>query len=101
MRRLTIPKRSVPTCWMCGIDEGVRKISYGYLLEPAEFICGECFTPRDDHPTFDDLPEALTQAHGPAWRNLIRSFQGLLRPAFMAMRNFRSLRTSFRSRRRT
>ncbi len=50
-------ERSGPTCDYCGRIDGLRYqgLQYG---APVEFICWDCFTPRDDGPCFDDLPEA-------------------------------------------
>jgi hypothetical protein len=46
-----------PECPYCGTSVGLRYKHRGYGPVPPEVTCEACFTPRDDGPTFDDLPE--------------------------------------------
>ncbi|PWJ88401.1 hypothetical protein C8D77_111124 [Mesorhizobium loti] len=46
-------------CPYCGATKGLRYKHRGYGPVPPEVTCEGCFTPRDDGPTFDDLPEVV------------------------------------------
>jgi hypothetical protein len=54
----------IPTCWMCGTADNLRKMHDGFhgdYLVHAEYTCEECMPATDDGPTFDDLPKAETE----------------------------------------
>lgn len=44
-------------CPYCGATSGLRYKHRGYGPVAPEVTCEGCFTPRDDGPCFDDLPE--------------------------------------------
>jgi hypothetical protein len=46
-----------PECPYCGATKGLRYKHRGYGPVAPEVTCEACFTPRDDGPCFDDLPE--------------------------------------------
>lgn len=52
---LSIP---VPACAYCGSEVELRVKCTGCGRIAPEYTCEDCFTPRDDGPCFDDLPEA-------------------------------------------
>jgi len=45
-----------PVCAYCDQTEGLRLYHDGGGYIPQDYICEDCFTPRDDGPCFDDLP---------------------------------------------
>lgn len=47
----------IPSCPYCGTEVGLRIACDGGGFFDPDYICEECFVPRDDGPCFDDLPE--------------------------------------------
>lgn len=52
---------TAPACAYCdGLDNVRMRCDGGGFIAP-DYVCAECFKPRDDGPCFDDLPAAENQ----------------------------------------
>ena len=45
-----------PTCAYCDETENLRLLHNMRGVGEQDYVCGECFTPDDNGPGFDDLP---------------------------------------------
>ena len=54
------PVRRTPACWLCDATDNIRVMRDArdcFPHIPTEYVCEDCFTPRDTGPCFDDLPQ--------------------------------------------